>query len=83
MWYGKLFYKGSTLANLHSLRCIENLETRIFWARIMTTKEYFFPYASFTIKDGSKIRLWEDKWIGDATLRENIQEFTTICVVQK
>jgi hypothetical protein len=25
-----------------------------FWAGLMATKKYFFPYSSFVIKDGSK-----------------------------
>ena len=28
-------------------------------------------YGSFSIKDGSEIRIWEDKWLGNATLREH------------
>jgi hypothetical protein len=29
-----------------------------------------FSLGSFSIKDGSEIRLWEDKWLGNAILRE-------------
>jgi hypothetical protein len=36
----------------------------------MATKKYFFGLGSFSIKDGSEIRFWEDKWLGTATLRE-------------
>jgi hypothetical protein len=28
----------------------------------MATKKYFFPHGSFSIRDVSEIRLWEDKW---------------------
>jgi hypothetical protein len=41
-----------------------------FWAGLMATKKYFFRYGSFSIKDGSEIRFCEDKWLGNATLRE-------------
>ena len=41
-----------------------------FWARLMDTKKYFFSYGSLSIKDGSEIRFWEDKWLGNTTLRE-------------
>ena len=41
-----------------------------FWAGLVDTKKYFFCYGSFSIKDGSEIRFWEDKWLGNATLRE-------------
>jgi hypothetical protein len=41
-----------------------------FWAGLMTTKKFFFPHGNFSIKDGSEIRFWEDKWLGSTTLRE-------------
>jgi hypothetical protein len=36
----------------------------------MATKKFFFGLGSFSIKHGSEIRFWEDKWLGNATLRE-------------
>jgi hypothetical protein len=36
----------------------------------MATKKFFFGLHSFSIKDGLGIRFWEDKWLGNATLRE-------------
>jgi hypothetical protein len=36
----------------------------------MATKKHFFRLGSFSIKDGSEIRFWEDKWLGNTTLRE-------------
>jgi hypothetical protein len=41
-----------------------------FWAGIMATKKYFFPFGSFSIRNGSEIRFWEDRWLGTTTLRE-------------
>jgi hypothetical protein len=41
-----------------------------FWAGLMTTKKHLFHFASFSIKDGSEIRFWEDKWFGNTSLRE-------------
>jgi hypothetical protein len=41
-----------------------------FWAGVMATKKHFFPYGSFSIRDVSEIRFWEDKWLGVTTLRE-------------
>jgi len=41
-----------------------------FWAGLISTKKYFFRYGSFSIKDGLKIRFSKDKWLGNATLRE-------------
>jgi hypothetical protein len=31
---------------------------------------FFFGLGSFSIKDGSEIRFWKDKWLGNATLWE-------------
>jgi hypothetical protein len=36
----------------------------------MATKKHFFGYGTLSIKDGSEIHLWEDKWLGATTLRE-------------
>jgi hypothetical protein len=41
-----------------------------FRVGFMSTKKYFFGLGSFSIKYGSKIRFWEDKWLGNVTLRE-------------
>jgi hypothetical protein len=41
-----------------------------FWSGLMATKKHFFRLGSFLSKDGSKIRLWEDKWLDNTTLRE-------------
>ena len=41
-----------------------------FWAGLMATKKYFFPHGSFSIRDGSEIRFWEDKWLGQSSLKE-------------
>jgi hypothetical protein len=36
----------------------------------MATKNKFFCLGKFSIKDGSEIRFWEDKWLDTTTLRE-------------
>jgi hypothetical protein len=36
----------------------------------MATKKFFFRLGSFSIKDGSEVRFWEDKWLGNTTFRE-------------
>jgi hypothetical protein len=41
-----------------------------FWVELMAMKNQFFRYGSFSIKDGSEIRFWEDKWLGNDILRE-------------
>jgi hypothetical protein len=34
-------------------------------------KKFFFRHGSFSIRDGSEVRFWEDKWLGNASLREH------------
>jgi hypothetical protein len=36
----------------------------------MATKNFFFRYGTFSIKDGSHIRFWEDYWLGNSPLSE-------------
>jgi hypothetical protein len=48
------------------------LETRglTFFGWTYGNKEVFFRLGYFSIKDGSVIRFWEDKWLDNTTLRE-------------
>jgi hypothetical protein len=36
----------------------------------MLAKKHFFGHGKISIKDGSEVRFWEDKWLGTTTLRE-------------
>jgi hypothetical protein len=36
----------------------------------MKVKNEFLCFGTFLIKDGSQVRFWEDKWLGNSTLRE-------------
>jgi hypothetical protein len=36
----------------------------------MATKKFFFSLGTFSIKDGSEIRFWEDRWLAATSLRE-------------
>uniref|UniRef100_A0ACD5YIW8 Uncharacterized protein n=1 Tax=Avena sativa TaxID=4498 RepID=A0ACD5YIW8_AVESA len=36
----------------------------------MATKKHFFHFGAFEINDGSQIRFWEDKWLGQTSLSE-------------
>jgi hypothetical protein len=36
----------------------------------MPAKNYFFRLGSFSSKDGSEIRLWDDRWLGNTILHE-------------
>jgi len=41
-----------------------------FLAGLMKVKDTFLSYGSFHLNDGNHIRFWEDKWLGNHTLRE-------------
>ena len=41
-----------------------------FWKGLMGVKEQFIQFGRFVLKDGSQIRFWEDKWLGNTTLGE-------------
>jgi hypothetical protein len=36
----------------------------------MKVKNEFLRFSTFLIKDGSKVRFWEDKWLRNSTLQE-------------
>jgi hypothetical protein len=44
----------------------------------MATKKFFFSLGTFSIKDGSEIRFWEDRWLGATSLREQYPTLYTI-----
>ena len=39
-----------------------------FWTGLMKVKLDFLQWGSFRVENGSQIRFWEDKWLGDTTL---------------
>jgi hypothetical protein len=49
-----------------------------FWAGLMAAKSKFFRFGHFLMKDGSQIRFWEDKWLGNAPLRE---QYPALCSI--
>jgi hypothetical protein len=65
----QITYWGRNMENPHEekvyrLKCVVSgyLEPgdSHFWAGLMATKKFCFPYGSFSIKDRSKIRFWMD-----------------------
>jgi hypothetical protein len=70
MGFGKPFLRESMGAQKHYPKCYGDLEISHIWASLMATKKFFFCYGTFSIKDGSYIRFWEDSWIGDSPLSE-------------
>jgi hypothetical protein len=41
-----------------------------FWSGLMKVKSDFLRFGSFSIKNGTQIRFWEDQWLGTSPLRE-------------
>jgi hypothetical protein len=41
-----------------------------FWIGLMNIKDQFLSMGNFKLQDGKQIRFWEDKWLGDNTLKE-------------
>jgi hypothetical protein len=39
-----------------------------FWDGLMAMKTTFFSHGTFSIRDGSEIMFWENKWLGTTTL---------------
>jgi hypothetical protein len=44
----------------------------------MKVKNVFLKFGTFTIKDGSQIRFWEDKWLGNRPLRDQYPQLYNI-----
>jgi len=40
------------------------------WASLMKVKQDFVRFGTFIIQDGSQVRFWEDRWLGQSTLRQ-------------
>jgi hypothetical protein len=41
-----------------------------FWSSLIKVKRDFFRFGSFIVKDGTQVRFWEDKWLGNSSLQE-------------
>ena len=41
-----------------------------FWRGLMKIKDKVLTKSSFSIKDGSTARFWEDNWVGNASFRD-------------
>jgi len=40
-----------------------------FWKGLLSVKDQFLSLGYFRLKDGSQIRFWEDKWLGNEPLK--------------
>jgi len=44
----------------------------------MKTKQEFLKFGTFIVKDGSQVRFWEDRWLGNITLQEQYPQLYNI-----
>ena len=49
---------------------------------LMATKKHFFHFGSFNTKDGSEIRIWEDKWLEISLFENNIQFYIILFITK-
>ena len=61
-----------------SLRFFGNLAIHTSGLASWLQKSFFFQHGSFSIRDGSEICFWKDKWLGQSTLREQYPALYTI-----
>jgi len=75
-WIFKLINKEGIWQNLLRNKYLKNqtiaqVEKKAgFWVGLMKVKDNFLSYVSFHLNDGNYIKFWEDKWLGNHTLRE-------------
>jgi hypothetical protein len=49
-----------------------------FWSGLMKVKSNFLRFESFQLNNGSQIRFWEDKWIGNHVFKDQYQSLYNI-----
>ena len=49
-----------------------------FWSGLMNVKDYFWARGNFEVKNGEKVRFWEDCWIGQKPLMQQYPELYNI-----
>ena len=49
-----------------------------FWASLMKMKQEFLKFGTFIVKDGSQVRFWEDRWLGNITIQEQYPQLYNI-----
>jgi hypothetical protein len=90
---GKLLFmlitKDGTWETILKRKCVRSKAlSQVLWkpgdchflAGLIATKKYFFRHGTFSIKDGSEISFWEDKWLGNTTLQEHyLALYSIVC----
>ena len=49
-----------------------------FWSGLMKVKNYFLNMGSWFINNGEQVRFWEDKWLGNSSLKDKYPSLYSI-----
>ena len=41
-----------------------------FWSSLMKVKQDFLRFGTFKINNGTQVRFWEDRWLGNQPLKD-------------
>jgi hypothetical protein len=69
MGFGNRYYKINIWILIHFHKFNGNKDSH-FWAIQMKVKQKFLCFGAFIIKDGTQVRFWQDRWLGNSILRE-------------
>jgi hypothetical protein len=67
------YVKDGTIAQVE-----KKLGDSHFWSGLVTVKESFLSLGHFQLGNGKNIKFWEDKWIGNFSLKELYPSLFTI-----
>ena len=70
LWYKVIKSKFGIHPNQWDSRVVDRGTFRSPWKAISSIYGEFFQLVSFKVGNNNKIRFWEDKWLGDYTLKE-------------
>ena len=70
--------KRKYLQNKTLSQVTKQLADSQFWSGLMNVKDYFWARGKFEVKNGEKVRFWEDCWIGQKPLMQQYPELYNI-----
>jgi hypothetical protein len=70
----EILYETRHLKNKPLGAYVKKASDSHFWKGLMNVKETFMSLGSFKVGDGSQVRFWEDKWLGNHPLKERFPD---------
>jgi hypothetical protein len=61
----KKYFRSNTIAQVQRRQRDSH-----FWSGLLKVKDTFLNLGGFQLNNGHNIRLWEDKWMGNFTLKQ-------------